>query len=182
VKSTVSSVWLYVLPLLPLLPRCWIAWRFRAFMSEELSVNERAATEHRTVILALAGFSFSAALALPAYGASTQADVLLPTFYVVVSFLCYMGALNSQTHKFSRWHDQFGSALADIATLSLILAVLGMVAALQPPWEYFLVIVALSAFVWGGDTILRFSSWCSFFHGKESYDIKETNSRGPGEA
>jgi hypothetical protein len=182
VKSTVSSALLYVLPLLPLLPRCWLAVRFRAFMSEDLSVNERATTEHRTVILALAGFSFSAALALPAYGASTQADVLLPTFYVVVSFLCYMGALNSQTHKFARWHDQVGSALADIATLSLILAVLGMVAALQPPCAYFLVLVALSALVWGGDTVLRFSSWWSFFHGKESYDIQQTNPPSSGEA
>ena len=95
---TLCSTWPYALPLLPLLPRCWIMLRFRKFMSEELSVGERAATEHRTVILALAGLSFSAALALAAYGASTQADVLVPTFYVVVSFLCYMGALNSQAH------------------------------------------------------------------------------------
>jgi hypothetical protein len=166
-KITITNWYPYLLPLLPLVPRSLIVLRFRNFMSEQLSTAERAASEHRTVILALAGFSFSAGLALPAYGATTHADVLLPTFYVVVSFLCYLAALQVQSHKVVRWLDQVGSVLVDVATLCLILAVLCMVALIEPPPRYFLVIGTLAIAAWLADTILRFSSWWSFFGAKE---------------
>lgn len=165
-----TSPWLYLLPLVPVLPRSWLLWRFGQFMAEDLPDTERATAEHRTVILALAGFSFSAAIALAAYGASSSVNVLLPTYYVVVSFFCYLGALNTQAHKYLRWHDQVGSALADVATIALILAVLGMVATLNPPTAYLLILAVLALLVWSVDSYLRFSAWYSYFRGREIHD------------
>jgi hypothetical protein len=162
-----SPAYLYALPLLAALPRCWVTWRYRRFMEETISDHERAANEHRTLILALAGFSFSAAVALPAYGLTAEKDVLLPTFYVVVSFLCYLGALNAQSHKLVRWHDQVGSGLADIAIFALFMAVFVMLVSLDPPIAYLVAVITLAILVWGIDLALRVSAWTSFFRAKE---------------
>lgn len=163
-------MWLYALPAVPMVLRGILIWRFRSYMKEALSDRERAAAEHRTLILALAGFSFSGALAVPAYGAAANTDVLLPTFFVVVSFLCYLGALNAQAYKHLRWHDQVTSGVADSAMLSLILAVLAMVALLQPPLLYSGLVVVLSLLVWGIDVAMRLYSWSSYFRAKERYE------------
>jgi hypothetical protein len=161
---------MYALPAVPIMLRCILICRFRAYMKEALSDRERAATEHRSVILALAGFSFSGALALPAYGAAANRNVLLPTFFVVVSFLCYLAALNAQAYKHVRWHDQLTSGVADCALLSLVLAVLVMVALLQPPVVYSAAVIALSLLVWGVDLVIRLFCWSSYFLARERYE------------
>jgi hypothetical protein len=169
-----SASLLYFLPGLPIAPRLALAWRFRKFMRETLPEAERARSEHRTVILALTGFSFSGALALPAYGFAAQSNVLLPTFYVVLSFVCYLGALNVQGYKFLRWHDQTASGLADIATFSLILTVLGMILLLQASFTYVAFLAILSLLVWGVDLGIRLYSWISYFRAKEKYGSATT--------
>jgi len=167
--TSTAELWLYAVPAVPFALRGILIWRFRAYMNEPLA-EERAAREHRALILPLAGFSFSAALAIPAFGAATKQDVLLPTFFVVVSFLCFLGAVNAQSHKHVRWHDQVVSGVADSAMLSLMLGVLAMVALLQSPAVYFGLLFILSLFVWSIDVAMKLFSWFSYFRGRERED------------
>jgi cell division protein FtsW (lipid II flippase) len=73
--------------------------------------------------VALAGFAFSALLAMVILEATIRPELYLTIYYLLVSFLCFLSALNLQGYKASRWQDQFGTALVDTATLSLILSV-----------------------------------------------------------
>jgi len=159
----VASNTLYLAPLLPAAARLCLVYRHRQFMQEALSAAEQQQEEHRTVILALAGFAFTGALALPAYGVSANVDVLLPTFYVVLSFLCYVGALNAQAYKYARWHDQLASGLADVASFCLLGATVGMVMLLRPSTLYLVTICSVALAVWLVDLVARMRAWRSYF-------------------
>ena len=162
----------YAAPVLPAAVRLILAVRYRRFMAESLESNEQQQDEHRTVILALSGFSFTAALALPAYGVSATVDVLLPTFYVVLSFLCYVGALNMQAYKYARWNDQVASGLADVASFCLLAATIGMVSLLSPPPLYFLFLALVAFVVWASDVYVRMRAWSSYFNARQEFEPK----------
>ena len=121
--------WLwYPLPFIPFIPfitRGILSLRFRPKMSETLAEDENDRESHRTLILALAAFSFAALLAIAVLDTTTQ-RFRLPTYYLLISFLSYYFALNLQGYKFARWHDQLGDALVEAASLSLILAVMAV--------------------------------------------------------
>lgn len=169
--SVMVAVAPYLAPVFPLAVRIGLMWKFKRFMHESLSVEEQQQEEHRTVILALAGFSFTAALALPAYGVSAGVDVLLPTFYVVLSFLCYLAALNAQAYKYTRWHDQIASGLADVASFCLLAATIGMASLLKPPRPYLYFLVFAACAVWGVDLVTRVRAWSSFFRSRIQHDV-----------
>ena len=140
-------------------------------MKEPISAKERATTEHRALIIGLAPLSFTAALALPVFGGASRTDVLLPTYFVIVSFLCYFAALNSQAYKHVRWHDQVISAITDTASLCLMLAVASMVVLLmRPPIAYIVVILMLVSLVWSVDLGMKLFSWTSFFRERERHE------------
>jgi hypothetical protein len=168
-----NTVWPYLLPAIPFLIRVTCAARYRSFMSEALPEEEREPGERRRQILALSGFSFTAALGLPAYGVSANVDIAVPTYYVILSFLCYLGALNIQSYKFYRWQDQLASALADTGALCLLLSIMAMVQLLAPPMAYsvFLGVIALN--VWSSNLFARLCAWSSFFNGRSLHDYSE---------
>ena len=142
---------------------------------QQITEGERAPAEHRSVVLGLAPLSFSAALALPAYGVAAHADVLLPTYFVVVSFLFYFAALNAQAHKHLRWHDQLISAITDTATWCLFLAVASMVLLLRPPVAYIVLVLVLAFLAWIADLGMKLFSWSSFFRGRERHEPGQGN-------
>lgn len=162
--------WLYLLPFVPSVLRAALVIKYRTFMKEKLSNEEQQRSQHRSLILALAGFSFTTSLALPAYGVSAKVDVLIPTFYVVLSFLFYLAALNIQGYKFRRWHDQLASGFVDTATFCLLLTVMGMAILLPFPTPVILVLAAVATLVWSFDIVARFRIWSSYFNGRIEHD------------
>ena len=87
-----------------------------------------------------------------------QGAYSLPLFYVFVSFLSYFVALNIQSYKSKRWHDQCGDALADTGSLSLVAAVAAVV--LQAPVGApgtRTALAAIAAGAWVCDFLVRLS-------------------------
>lgn len=109
-----QNLW-YVLPWIPFLTRgilCLVFWRQ---MGDELPEAALDREEHRSVILALAGFSFTGFAAVCVVDATTHLNLYFSTYYLLVSFLAYFSALDFQGWKHLRWHDQFATALVESA-------------------------------------------------------------------
>jgi hypothetical protein len=101
-------------------------------MSEVLEEGEMDRDTHRSIILALGGFSFAGALGLAATAVavsdlSIRQNLQFPIFYLIMSFLSYLFALNIQGYKFFRWLDQLSDLLMELASLLLLLSVVALV-------------------------------------------------------
>jgi hypothetical protein len=92
-------------------------------MGERLSEEELDRDSHREYIAAMAGFSFTALIALILLDASFTASFRLPIYYLLLSFLAYLFALNLQGYKATRWQDEAGTAAMDVGSLCLILSI-----------------------------------------------------------
>ena len=176
--------WLwYPLPFIPFIPfitRGILSLRFRPKMSETLAEDENDRENHRTLIMALAGFSFAALLAIAVLDTTTQ-RFRLPTYYLLISFLSYYFALNLQGYKFARWHDQLGDALVEAASLSLILAVITVVWATyaNEPFAWFVIILALA--VWLVDHVIRLWLSARYLRAGEAHEERQGNPPQPRE-
>lgn len=118
-----TSTYLYFVPLVPFVSRALLCFRHRSQIGKILNEAEQDRESHRSHILALAGFSFTGLLALAVLDATLRQDFRYSVYYLLVSFLCYLSALNLQGYKSKRWHDQFGTAFMDSASLSLIMSI-----------------------------------------------------------
>lgn len=148
-------VW-YVAPFTAFLTRGVLCLWFRSDMSEVLTEDEQDREAHRTHILALAGFSFSALLALVILEATMRAQLQLAIYYLLVSFLCFLSALNIQGYKARRWQDQLGTALVDAATLSLVLSVVNVLYVQRLGSPRFAMLASAAALLaWVVDHVLR---------------------------
>jgi hypothetical protein len=114
--------------------------------------NDRA--NHRSLIVALAGFSFAGLLALVALPGSLS-ERALPIWFVLISFLSYLATLNLQGYKAYRWHDQIGDALYEMAALGLIASVITFVLKSELPLAFRTIATTLAASVWLIDFIIR---------------------------
>jgi hypothetical protein len=92
-------------------------------MGERLSEEELDRDSHREYIAAMAGFSFTALIALILLDASFKASFRLPIYYLVLSFLAYLFALDLQGYKARRWQDEVGTAAMDVGSLCLMLSI-----------------------------------------------------------
>src|SRR5688572_18295865 len=97
--------------------------------------TDRAPTEdeldrkgNREIILPLAGFSFTALLALVVLDANRVAGLRWPILFLLLSFLGFYASLNLQAYKARRWHDQVATGLKEAAAGWLILSVVAIVA------------------------------------------------------
>lgn len=147
---------LVILPLLvPLLTRFALYLRFRQYMNKDLPPKARDIEAHRTLILGLAGFSFAGLLGLAVADAALQDDLRLSVFFLLVSFLSYLWALNLQGYKFARWQDLFSDTLLDLASLALILSIVGIVFTTNTDTFFKTSITLFAVIVWGVDHALR---------------------------
>lgn len=145
------------LPLLPFLTRGLVLGLLhRGWMGQIVpeGVNDR--DTHRTMVLALAGFSFSGLLAISVADATLRQDLRLSVYYLLVSFLSYFFALNLQGWKYLRWHDAILSdGLIEAASLSLLASVVAVVWQGNPNTNYAFAIAAAAAIVWLIDHVVR---------------------------
>ena len=150
----------YTAPLIPLLVRVVLIGRYRTQLRVPMEEEEKSRSENRTLILALAGFSFTGALGLLAYGtAPNTSDIRIPSFYVFISFICYLFSLNVQSYKALRWHDHIGAGMLDMGTFCLILSVVSMFLLIKFDLPYKISILAFSSTVWLQDLVVRINIW-----------------------
>jgi hypothetical protein len=116
----------YVLPLFPVLTRAVLYFRWPKVMADRLSEEAQERDVQRTFIFALAGFSFTAVAAFAALDSTVRVGLQLPTWYVLASFVSLVSALNVQSYKSSRWQNQLATALLEVGTLSLMLALVAL--------------------------------------------------------
>jgi hypothetical protein len=140
---------------IPALVRLFVAARFPDEMREALDEAENDRDANRALILALAGFSFTAVAALAVLDIAAQRRFEVPTLLLLGSFLGYLWALNIQGYKALRWHDGAASALADTSTLAMILALCALVATTGFSAMMKALAYTLAAVVWGTDFFLR---------------------------
>ncbi len=158
----------YLAPLIPLLTRGLLCLTFRSEMSDVLDEEELDRESHRAHIMALAGFSFAALLALVVIDAALlHQNFQLPVYYLMVSFIFYMAALNLQGYKSRRWEDQVGTALMDAASLSLILSILSILFlnGFTPQFAWCISLLALSG--WLIDHVIRLRLQSRFLASKK---------------
>jgi hypothetical protein len=157
-------------PFLPLIPRGIVVIRFRKFMVDLLSEPAIDRDNHRALIVALAGFSFAGLLGLVALpGALTEREQL-PIWYVLISFLSYLGALNLQGYKARRWHDHVGDALAEIASLGLIASVMTFILKSEMASSFRCAATIIAAAAWISDFIFRLYFTVNYLITKERND------------
>lgn len=170
---------LWYLPLFPFVTRAFILVPpFRHQLAQAIPPKQLNRDEHRTVILALAGFSFSGAVALAVVALSVSDAKLrnslqLPVFYLLISFLCYFFALNLQGYKSHWWHDVAGEALADAASLSLVLSIIVVVRDSYPNSSFGDMITVLALVVWLVDHAIRVQLWKAFLRQLASAPTKQ---------
>lgn len=168
-----TNIYFYFVPLLPLVSRTLLCLEHRTQMMEIPSEDEQDREAHRSHILALAGFSFTGLLALAVLDATLRQDFRYAVYYLLVSFLCYLSALNLQGYKSKRWHDQFATALMDAASLSLIMSIISILNVQTFKASFAIGLTVLALLVWGADHFARIRIQSNFLKMK-----KEANENG----
>ena len=157
----------YCLPIFPILTRGMLFLRYPKQMKEVLREQEIDREAHRTFMLALAGFSFSGLLAIVVLDAALRQDFHFAVYYLLLSFLCYLSAINLQSYKAKRWQDQADAALREAATLCLILSVLSILNSREFAAGFALVMTTLAILVWLIDHFLRLRFLWIFLKGRQ---------------
>lgn len=176
---------LYAVPFIPLVVRSLISVALRRAMAVPLDEGEQDSDAHRTVILALAGFSFLGVVSLAAIDASLHKTLQVAVYYVLVSFLAYMAALNIQGYKHFRWQDQLGDALMESASLCLILSAVAVIRDTYADPFYAGWITFLAIMVWGVDFVVRLrlsTVYLYYVNKKEMGNMGEQEQEQDGDA
>ncbi|MBX2992867.1 MAG: hypothetical protein KF749_17075 [Bacteroidetes bacterium] len=160
----------FIIPLFPLLIRFLFIGLVARELGELLPEEENDRTEIRSYILALAGFSFTALVALALLEPTLQRNIQYPIYYVFLSFIFYFFAQNLQGYKNKRWHDVISDALIETASLCLILTVVALllVTNLNTVFVYSVTVLALS--MWLLDFIIRLCIQIDYLENKEAKD------------
>jgi hypothetical protein len=162
----------YLVPVFPLFGRALMTFKFRSFMAKGMKEATAAREATRSFIITLTGFSFTGLLAIAVVDSSIQQSLHLSVYYLLISFLCYLFALNLQSYKSHWWHDQFGDFLIEAATLSLLLSVVAIVWTSKQPdgFKYLVTILALA--VWLIDHVIRITILWQYLKQVEANDAR----------
>lgn len=124
-------------------------------MRDHLCESEHDREAHRSHIATLAGFSFAALLALLVVDSGLQRGFRLAIVYLFISFISYLAALNLQGYKSTRFEDQFATALAEVGSFGLVLAVVAVLQTSQLGAILASALAVLAVVVWGADHLVR---------------------------
>lgn len=163
-----ESLWAYAFPFVPVATRFVLGYYWHWLMSDELPEAAQHREAHRAVILALAGFSFTAVAGLAVLDAAGRSGFQLSIWYVLLSFVSYLTALNLQSYKVTRWQNYIAAALIEVGSLSLTLTLVSLVFAGNfDGWFRTLVaVVALGS--WAADHFIRLYLENSHFVGEDA--------------
>jgi hypothetical protein len=150
----------YALPLLPFVMRTFYYIKYQDLMHAPMPDKEidADAEAYRPLILSLMGFSFTGSLALFVVDAKVQLqlDLQRPAFFLLVSFLSYFAVLNLQAYKSRKWQEYFiGQGLIEVASFSLIAALVSIVLSSDSQLGYKITVTGLSCGIWLFEHIQR---------------------------
>lgn len=163
----------YLAPVIPVFGHAAMVFRFRPQMVKGMTEKTAARDAHRTFIMTLTGFSFTGLLAIAVVDTTIQQSLHLSVFYLLVSFLCYLFALNLQAYKALWWHDQLGDFLIEAATLSLLLSVVAIVWISKQPGSFKYLVTILAVTVWFLDHIIRIRILWQYLKEMEAANVKQ---------
>lgn len=124
-------------------------------MSEELSEAAQERDVSRTFIFSLAGFSFTAVAGLAVLDSEVRVSLQLPTWYVLASFVAFISSVNVQSYKVTRWQNQLATALLEVGTFCLMLALVDLLFTAKFAEVFQWVAMAVTLGAWGVDHVLR---------------------------
>jgi hypothetical protein len=156
--SSLNSMAVYALPIFPLVTRGLLFLIFRDQLSGSLQEAEADVGTYKSLIPVLMGFSFTGSLALFVVDAKVQfqANLQIPAFYLLTSFLFYFIALNLQDYKFSQAREYFlGQGLIDSASLSLMSSIVSIVLMSEAEKTYKYMIIIFVGMAWLCDHFYR---------------------------
>lgn len=122
-----TSPWAYTYPFVPVVTRLIIGIYWDWLMREDVPEEAQERDGQRGTILGLAGFSFTAVAGLAVLDTTGRPGLQLSIWYVLVSFVAYVAAMNLQTYKGKRWHDFLATSLIEVGALSLALTLISLV-------------------------------------------------------
>lgn len=158
-----SSILFYFIPFFPFITRGVVFARYFNLRKVPLTKGQMARESSRTVILALAGFSFAGVIGISVLETTNRQNFKYTVFYLLVSFLGYLAALNLQDYKFFISREQVSNLLTDIATLSLTCSVVSAVFLSGYDCPFQVAVFALALFIWLTDHVIRVCySWGDF--------------------
>lgn len=156
VIATLSEpMFLYFIPFVPLISRLVIFVKYFDVRNEALTEAQMARESTRASILALAGFSFTGVIGISVLDAATSRQFKLPVFYLMISFLCYLIALNMQDYKYLVGREEISATLIDMATLSLISTTVAIVLMANYGGYFSLVVFIFALGGWLLDHVIR---------------------------
>jgi hypothetical protein len=162
----------YLVPFVPLLGRLIIIYKFSTVRGDVLSEKEQDREAYRNLILAFAGFSFTALSALAVVDYKLNTNLSDAIYYLMISFFAFMFSLNWVAYKARRWEDQIATALTEVGSLSLFLAVISILVSTKPGAAP--LIAGIATFIWVFDHFYRiYLDWeyhDKLVEGKESAD------------
>ncbi|MGF1472216.1 MAG: hypothetical protein ACFB50_10810 [Rubrobacteraceae bacterium] len=129
-------------------------------MNNEARSDSGLTPSQQTLQATLAGFSFSALVAVAIVEGLSGTSLPLMTYYLMVSFLAYLSSINLQKYLTKEWVHQVDDTLTSIAFLSLVLAIVSAILIGDDNLLFKYVLAALAVMVWVGDHIVGLvASW-----------------------
>lgn len=145
----------YFIPLLPLITRTVLCVLRRSTMNEHLPEEAQERDLQRTFILGLAGFSFTAVAGLAVLDSQVRIELQLATWFVLLSFLTFIFSLNLQSYKSTRLQNQIATAVLEIGTLSLMLALVALLCSASFDLIFQWIAVSVTLGLWSVDHVIR---------------------------
>jgi len=157
----------YCVPLFPIFIRGIFALQLKNQLNEILSEEELDKENIRNLILALEGFSFTALLAFVLLEPNIKQNLTFPIYFIFISFMFYMVALNLQGYKLTRWQDIISDTLMETASMCLILTVVSLIfiSGLNVLFIYLLSIIGIGA--WITDFLIRLKIQFNYINERE---------------
>lgn len=161
-----SPLILYFAPATPVITRFFMCAYWHKFMSDSLPEAAQERDFQRSFIFSLAGFSFTAIAGLAVLDSTIRVGLQLPTWYVLLSFIAFFIALNIQSYKSTRWHNQLANSFIETGTLSLMLALSALLFTTTFSCVFQWIGTSLSIGAWLIDHLVRLRMDCRYFWGR----------------
>jgi hypothetical protein len=143
--------------------------RFKGEARRVLTPEELARDTARGIIVALAGFNFTALMALAVIDAAKYGIAI---YYLLASFVAFYISLNAQSYKNRRWEDQLSAGLKDAASGWLLFSVVAIMNVTSPNSHGARYIVAASmAFAWGLDVWIRLALTLTYYRDLAQHNV-----------
>lgn len=145
----------YLIPLVPVATRLVLFFAFWETRKEVLRPDQIARESTKSFALPMAGLSFTGVVAIAVLDSVRQSNFRIPVFYMLISFLCYLIAVNMQDYKFFVSREVLSNTLIDVATLGLICTAVLFVFSADYGQAFKIFVLVLAAIGWLTDHILR---------------------------